>query len=548
MDDITILIGGEAGDGIRNAAMMVARLFTRYGYRTLVYDDYPSLIRGGHNFSLMRAAREKITANRQELDLIVALDQQTIDKHKNELSDRGMIVYDRSNVKEEAEGTGIPFKDIVKELEGRPIMRNSGALGAVAKVVGMEWQVVEDVCNKFIPKNPRLNIQIAQKAYETAEKAELQVEKLDQEMLPLLSGNEAVALGGVQAGLDAYYAYPMTPSSGILHALAANREKFKMLVVHPENEIGVMLMALGSAYAGARTMVASSGGGFSLMVEGLSLSGQSETPVTIVECQRAAPSTGVPTYTMQADLHFVLSAGQGEFARFVAAPGDVEEAYYYTGLAVNLAWKYQMGSIILSDKQLSEGNFSFDISQYQVEEQDAPIWDGNGSYRRYEETENGVSPLAFPGNEAAVVKATSYEHDPYGVTTEVADEVASMQEKRLRKREALEAEVKSLESVKSYGKDSDTVLVTWGSTKGACVEAAKKVGLKVVQPIILQPFPDLSEYVQGTEKVVTVEANATGQLASLMRANGVSVDHSILKYNARPFFVDELTERLRNEV
>jgi 2-oxoglutarate ferredoxin oxidoreductase subunit alpha len=301
-----------------------------------------------------------------------------------------------------------------------------------------------------------------------------------------------------------------------------------------------MLMALGSAYAGAKTMVASSGGGFALMVEGLSLAAQSEIPVTIVVSQRAGPSTGVPTYTMQSDLHFILNAGHGEFIRFVVAPGDAEEAYYYTALAINIAWKFQIPSFVLADKHLSESNYSFDYSLYEVEEEEPVLWDGKGEYLRYRNTESGVSPLAFPSD--AVVKVNSYAHDEYGITTEEAKKIAKMQEKRLKKRKSLAKYLSSIQQFKEYGKSSDTVVLTWGSTKGAVVEAAEILGLKVVQPIVMEPFPDLSEL--EDRRVITVEVNATAQLAKLLNFNGIKVDKSVLKYDGRPFFVDELVERL----
>jgi 2-oxoglutarate ferredoxin oxidoreductase subunit alpha len=548
MEDISILVGGKAGDGIRIAAIMVARLFSRYGYRGFVYDDYPSLIRGGHNFSLIRVSRKKVQANNVGVDLIVALDQQTIEKHASELNAGGVILFDSSKGEIETEGVGVPFQEIVKEMEGMSIMRNSAALGAIAKVAEIDWKVAEEVFYKFLPKKTDLNLKIARKAYDMASAGNLKVENLNQEMTPIISGNEAIGLGAVKAGMAVYYAYPMTPSTGILHFLAANRDRFNILVVHPENEIAVMLMALGSAYSGAKTMVGTAGGGFGLMVEGLSLSAQSEIPITIVVSQRAAPSTGVPTYSLQSDLYFVLNAGHGEFPRFLVAPGDAEEAYYYTGVAMNVAWKCQVASIVLSDKNLSEGNYSFDSSRYTVEEAQPILWDGKGDYLRYKDSENGVSPLAFPGNESATIKVTSYEHDQYGITTEESEKVAFMQQKRLQKTEAVKKEIENIEAVKSYGKDSDTVIFTWGSTKGACVEAADALGLKVLQPIIMEPFPDLSGFIKDARRIVTVETNATGQLARLLENNGIRVNQKVLKYNARPFFTDELIERLRKEV
>jgi 2-oxoglutarate ferredoxin oxidoreductase subunit alpha len=493
----------------------------------------------------VRASEKKIQANRGLVDLLVALDIKSVEKHAHEIVKGGLLVYDSSDKKMEkavedldVEPNGLPFSQIVKELNGKPIMRNSAAIGAISKIIGIDFEVVERVFRKFVPKETGLNIKIAKRSYELPTTS-MRVERLNQEVLPVLLGNEAIALGAIMAGLDVYYAYPMTPSTSILHYLAKIGKKLGILVVQPENEIAVMLMALGSAYAGKKTMVASSGGGFALMVEGLSLSGQAEIPMTIVVSQRAGPSTGVPTYTMQADLHFVLNAGHGEFPRFVVAPGDAEEAYYYTALAMNMAWKYQIPSFVLSDKHLSESLFSFEPKE--VEEEEPLLWDGEGEYKRYRITENGVSPLAFPGE--TIVKSNSYTHDEYGITTEEAEKVEMMQEKRQIKRKQLEEEVKKMEAVKVYG-EANEAIITWGSTKGVCVEAAEELGLMVIQPVVLEPFPDFKKY-ENLEKKIVVEVNSTGQLMRLLKNNGVEVDETILKYNARPFFLEELVERLK---
>jgi 2-oxoglutarate ferredoxin oxidoreductase subunit alpha len=449
MKEISILIGGKAGDGIKQAGHTLARLLNRIGYRIFFYDDYPSLIRGGHNFSIIRASKKKIEAHKEKVDLIVALNQDVVEKHKNRLNSGGMILYDSEKV--ETRGVGVDFMGIVKELEGVPIMRNTAALGALAKVLNIEWPVFESVMKDTIEKKVNLNIKIAQSAYNKVEKAWLSVPKLNQKILPLISGNEAIALGAVQAGLNMYIAYPMTPASAILHYLAEHEDDLGVVTIHPESEIGVALMALGAAYAGARTMVGTSGGGFALMVEALSLSGQGEFPIVFVMVQRPGPGTGVPTYTMQGDLSFVIHSGHGEFAKVVLAPGNTEEAFYLTGLAMNLAWKFQIPCFVLSDKHLSESIFSFEADLDEVKPEDPLLWDGQGEYKRYLDTQNGISPLAFPGNSAAIVKVTSYEHDEYGITTEESEQIVRMQQKRLRKIKTIENELSKHEQVKVYG-------------------------------------------------------------------------------------------------
>jgi 2-oxoglutarate ferredoxin oxidoreductase subunit alpha len=546
MEELSILIGGKAGDGIRQAGQTLARLLTRIGYRIFFYDDYPSLIRGGHNFSIIRASKKKSQAHKEKVDLIVALNQDAVEKHKHRLNPGGVILYDSKKV--EAQGVGVDFMGLVKELEGSPIMRNTAALGALAKMLNIEWEMLERVITDTMDKKVDLNLKIAQSAYHRVEKAWVSVPKLDQKMLPLVSGNEAIALGAVQGGLNMYIAYPMTPASAILHYLAEHEDDLGVVTIHPESEIGVVLMALGAAYAGARTMVGTSGGGFALMTEALSLSGQGEIPIVFVVSQRPGPGTGVPTYTMQGDLSFVIHSGHGEFAKVVLAPGDAEEAFYLTGLAMNLAWKFQTPCFVLSDKHLSESIFSFDADPDKIKPEDPLLWEGQGEYKRYLDTQNGISPLAFPGNPGAMVKATSYEHDEYGITTEDSEQIVRMQRKRLRKKKTLEDELSRCEQVKVYGNlESKTVLLCWGSTKGACIEVAEELGLKVVQPLVLEPLPiePLKKALSGADKIIDIEVNTTGQLAKHVSAYGICIDDMILRFDARPFTVDSLLEKVK---
>lgn len=546
MKEISILIGGKAGDGIRQAGHLIARLLNRIGYRIFFYDDYPSLIRGGHNFSIIRASEKPVSAHKDAVDVIVALNQDAVEKHKHRLKTGGIILYDSD--KSDAEGLGIQFMDIVKTMDGKPIMRNTAAIGALAGILNIEWSVLDSVIRVAIEKDVDVNLKIAQHSYNLVEKPIKPIQKLDQKALPILSGNEAIALGAVKAGLNMYIAYPMTPASAILHYLAAHENELGVVTVHPESEIGVALMALGAAFAGARTMVGTSGGGFALMTEALSMAGQAELPMVIVECQRPGPGTGVPTYSMQGDLSFVVHAGHGDVFRVVLAPGDVEEAFYLTGLAMNLAWKYQIPAFVLSDKHLSESMFSFETDLDRVKPGNPVLWGNQGEYKRYMDTQQGISPLAFPGNPAAIVKATSYEHDENGITTEESEKIARMQEKRLRKRKSLEEELEKYEGVNVYGNyDSKTALLCWGSTKGACIEVAEELGLKVVQPMVLEPVPvkALKKALSGVDKIIDVEVNATGQLAKLLAGHGLCIDDMILRFDARPFTVDVLLDNVK---
>ena len=556
--DYSILIGGEAGEGSRKAGLLIAKLLNRFGYRIFIYDDYQSLIRGGHNFSKIRASDKKILSHRKKIDFLLALNKDTIEKHKNDLDQGGMLIYNSDKINPHTndigvgvkeKGIGIPIEKITKEEGGIPIMKNAALLAGFAKIIGINWKVVEEVFKKELTKKTELNLKIAERAYKETKNL-ININRLNQEPLPLLTGNEAISLGAVKAGLDLYIAYPMTPASSILHYLAAHKEEFNIAVTQFENEISVINSAIGAAYAGARSMVGTSGGGFALMTEALSLAAQSETPILIVESQRAAPATGVPTYTAQADLFFTIGAGHGDLVRFVIAPGDADEALYWAGTALNLSWKYQTPSILLVDKEISESTFSLNKTIVDKVNYEKPlIWNGKGEYKRYKDTKDGVSPLSFPGQKDVISKGTSYEHDEFGITVEEDEKIIEkMQNKRLRKFKKMQEEVDKFEAVKVYGnQDSKKAIVVWGSTKGPAKEAAEKLGIKMVQPIIIEPFPEkqMKEALEGVEKLISIETNASGQMEKVLRCFGIKVDNKILKYTGRPFLPEEIEEKLK---
>jgi len=311
-------------------------------------------------------------------------------------------------------------------------------------------------------------------------------------------------------------------------------------------------MALGCAYAGKRSAVGTSGGGFCLMTEGLSLAGMAELPLVLVVSQRPGPSTGLPTYTGQSDLQFILHAGQGEYPRLIVAPGDAQESVFWSAVAINVAWKYQVPAFILADKTLSEGTYSVESAAIpEVRKGDSSLWSGTGQYLRYADTPSGISPLAFPGMTDAVIKVNSYAHDESGITVEDADHVVQMTKKRLRKNEGLIVEMQNYPGVTVSGNpDASTALLCWGSTKGVCNEVAAILGLRVIQPIVLSPFPlvQLQHAVRGVERLIAVEENATGQLAALAGQHGIMPDEKILRYDGRPFSPDYLMEKISEMV
>ena len=488
MKDVSVLIGGKAGDGINSAGALVAQLLNHIGYHIYLYFDYPSLIRGGIILPSY-AVQNRISgpAGKPLIFCWRSTGRRWSSTRTGVPADTA-IIFNADQVK--SAGQGIPVKAILAGENAPAIMGNSAIIGGFAKAAGIEWNIVEDVFRSHIPKGVDLNLKVAKKAYDQLETVH-PISKGTNPPYPLLTGNEAIGLGMVNGGLDVYVSYPMTPSSSLLHFLAEHQEKFGITVVHPESEIAVILMALGFAYPGKRSAVGTSGGGFCLMTEGLSLAGMAELPITLLVSQRTGPSTGLPTYTGQSDLHFVLHAGQGEYPRLIVAPGDAAEALYWSEVAMNMAWKFQIPAFILSDKTLSEGTYSVDPAAIpEVLSGDSPRWTGTAPYLRYADAPDGVSPLAFPGMKDAVIKVNSYAHDEAGITIEDAPMVGQMAKKRLRKGEMLAKEMQEYPGVMyPVSRMPPLHCFCWGSTKGVCNEIAALLGLRVIRPVILSPFP-----------------------------------------------------------
>ena len=545
VNEVSVLIGGKAGDGINNAGAMVAQLLNNMGYRIYQYFDYPSLIRGGHNFAIIRSSEEYIGTHRNRVDFVLALNREAIDRHREKYSPETVIIFNADQVK--IPGNGVPVKEILAAVQAPEIMGNSAMIGAFAKAAGIGWETVETVFRAHMPKGIDKNLMVARRAYDGID----QIRPIPRGKNPpysLLTGNEAIGLGMVKGGLDAYISYPMTPSSSLLHFLADQKTQLGITVIHPENEIAVMIMALGFAYAGKRSAIGTSGGGFCLMTEGLSFAGMAELPVVLVVSQRTGPSTGLPTYSGQTELHFVLNAGQGEYPRLIVAPGDAQEALYWSAVATEMAWKFQVPAFILADKTLSEGTYSVDGEAVPVIPRTGSLsWDGAGDYRRYADTPSGVSPLAFPGRAGAVVKTDSYAHDEAGITTEESGIVEQMTKKRLRKGEGLAREMEGYPGVVVSGDpDASCALLCWGSTKCACDEVGAGMGIRVIRPVVMWPFPGagMKRALDGVTNLIDIEENATAQLAQLAGRFGIAVTRKILRFDGRPFTPDDLRSRL----
>ncbi len=547
--DFTIVIGGRAGDGIRQTGNLIARTLNQRGYHIFVNEDYPSLIRGGHNFSIIRCSTNPVQAIKENIDILIAMDEKTIQKHKN-LNKNSVIIFDSSDETKQ-KGIGIKMKEYVSEKNYKPIMRNTVAYGTLCKILGIDLKLAKKMIEKIIGRHVKENIELVEYGYNQTKESFTKLDIIKKEKTAIITGNEAIALGAVKAGLENYYAYPMTPATSVLHYLAENQDKFGLEVYQPESELATVNMAIGSAFAGKRSMVGTADGGFALMTEALSLTGISETPLLFFVSQRAGPATGVPTYTSQGSLLFTVFAGAGDFQKIVVCPGDAEDSFEYTGKVLNLVWKYQIPGIVLADKELSENTYEFNLEILKTVKKDEIKLSTEKNYARYKFTDTGISPLLFPGKKDAVVRGTSYEHDEHGITTEDLRIVQKMQDKRAKKTESLINELKKTKTANIFGdKKSKTAIICFGSTKGICKEVGENLKLKVIQPIFIEPFPiwEIEKELKGIEKIIVVELNMTGQLSKILTQNEIKINKKILKYNSRPFVYEELHKLIKDVI
>ncbi len=575
-DNITWTIGGEAGFGIMSAGTVLARTFTRAGYHIFAVNDYPSLIRGGHNVVTVRIGSTPFHGITRELHVLVALNAETVEKHRDALVDGGYVLFDPADRDwKESDFTRpvtllpVPLKKIISELHADTVMRNTILLGASVAVLGAPFEalfsVIKDQFGKKGQEVVSQNEKIARAGYDHIKSAfpnatdmSLSPGMITEKQL-VINGSEAVGLGAVRAGLKFAAIYPMTPINALITFLADHAKDLGIVYKQPEDEIAGINMAIGASVAGVRSMVATSGGGFALQVEGLSLAGMIEVPLVIDMGMRVGPATGMPTYTEQGELLFIIRAGHGEFARIVLAPGDAREAYALTAEAFNLADRYQVPVFVLTDKYLNESQWCLRLtdvsSPYTVDRGKLILEDTGlepGQFRRYDTSPaDGVSPRTVPGVKHGQYYANSYEHDPVGHVTDDADKRVAMVDKRMRK---LKAITDAAMPPERYGsEDADLVFVTWGTTMGAvhsAVDLLSHEGKKAAAVSFpwVYPFPAESakKMLARAKRIVDVEQNATAQLAYLIHAEtGISIPEKLLKYDGRPWLPGEILERVK---
>ncbi len=546
-DVFTFLVGGKAGEGVKKAGSVAAHIFSSMGQRVFQMDDYMSLIRGGHNFSVVSTSSRWITSQYMKANLVVNFDKRSCETHINDVADGGIIIYN-SDEQEDVDGVGIPFSSEAEKYPMKNLMYGVGAVAILASAIGFKKEQMNQSIKNQYPRGIEENIKFANTVYDMVKggcQDKFLLSRGEKER-PIITGNEAISLGAIAGGLDTYFGYPMTPASSILHFLAKQADNFGLAVVHAESELAVINMAIGSTFTGARSMVGTSGGGFALMTEGISLAGITETPILIVLSQRPGPATGVPTYTEQADLSFALSAGHGDFLRIVASPGTIEEAYYLTAEMLDLVWKFQTPGILLTEKHLSECGMTIDIDVDKAKWAKPKMHQGE-NYKRYRDAEDGISPMLFPPSKE-VIKWNSYEHDEFGVTTENAEMIAKIHDKRNKKLKALEEYLKSQYTVNIIRGEMTTNLFAYGSTYMSVLEALRygRLNPTIVQPIYLNPLPiwELEEF--KNQDNVVIEQSSTGQFAALLKEKaGLKIRSAIKKYDGRPFDPIELSKEIK---
>lgn len=567
-EEVSIVLSGEAGQGIQTIESLLTYILKREGYYVFATKEYMSRIRGGSNSTEIRVSSRPVNSFVEKIDILIPLSKNSVTHLGKRVSDNTFIVADNESLKLEMDNLiDVPLLKIANDL-GNPIFANVVAVGVVLGLFGIRIKTIEDyLIETFGRKGKEIvegNIQAASKGYQIGKelrdkgKIVIDIETNDQlkEDL-LLSGTDAVALGALAGGCDSVFAYPMTPGTGVLTAMANFSKDFDIVVEQAEDEIAAINMALGSWYAGGRAMVTTSDGGFALMEEGVSLAGMIESPVVIHLGQRPAPATGLPTRTAQEALNLVIHAGHGEFPRIVYAPGTLEQAFYLTQKAFNMADKYQVPVFILTDQFFVDSYSNvkkFDLSDIKIEKH---FVETDEDYKRYDLSKavKGVSPRGIPNFGKGLIVVDSDEHDEYGHITENLEIRVKMVDKRLKKFEAINDEIISPELVGD--EDYEYLIVCWGSNYHVVKEVIESIKDKKIAMLhFSQVFPldkDAVKYLENAKKVIDVENNATGQFARLFKAEtGVSIDSKILKYNGMPFSVEELkikiTEKIEGEL
>ncbi|MDE3838594.1 2-oxoacid:acceptor oxidoreductase subunit alpha [Bacillus methanolicus] len=561
-------VGGQQGEGIESTGEIFSIALNRLGYYLYGYRHFSSRIKGGHTNNKIRVSTTQVRSISDDLDILVAFDQETIDVNYKELHDDGIIIADAKFNPKQPDDTkavlyAVPFTDIATEL-GTSLMKNMVAIGATSAILDLDITVFEEVVQEIFGRKGQ---QVVEKNMEAIRAGfdfmkqklgsiqKMQLEKADGKKRMFMIGNDAIALGALAGGCRFMAAYPITPASEIMEYLIKKLPALGGTVIQTEDEIAAVTMAIGANYGGVRAITASAGPGLSLKMEAIGLSGITETPLVIIDTQRGGPSTGLPTKQEQSDLMAVIYGTHGEIPKIVIAPSTVEEAFYDTAEALNLAEEYQCPVIVLSDLQLSLGKQTvepLDIDKVEIRRgklitEELPEIENKGYFKRYEVTEDGISPRVIPGMKNGIHHVTGVEHDETGKPSEAAENRIVQMSKRLRKIENIKFKTPVYKNAPH--EEADLLIVGFISTRGAIEEAMvrlEKDGIKTNHAHIrlIHPFPtdEMMPLVKSAKKIVVVENNATGQLANILKMN---VGHAekitkLLKYDGNPFLPHEI--------
>lgn len=567
-------VGGQQGEGIESTGEIFSMAMNRLGYFLYGYRHFSSRIKGGHTNNKITVRATEVRAITDDLDILVAFDQETIDVNYHELTDKGIILADAKFNPAQPEDCkaplfAVPFTEIATEL-GTSLMKNMVAIGATASLLNLEDEVFQSVVNEIFGRKGEVvvqkNMEAIAKGHEIMNEllgervGDWEVVKADGKHRMFMIGNDAVALGALAAGVRFMAAYPITPASEIMEYLIDKLPEVGGAVIQTEDEIAAATMAIGANYGGVRSFTASAGPGLSLMMEAIGLSGMTEQPLVIVDTQRGGPSTGLPTKQEQSDLMAMLYGTHGEIPKVVIAPSTAEEAFYDTIQAFNIAEELQLPVIILTDLQLALGKQTvepFDYNKVEirrgklVDSVEAPEVD-KAYFKRYETTTDGVSPRVIPGVEHGIHHVTGVEHDETGKPSEAPSNRAAQMEKRFRKLDAIN--FKEPIYARTEHEDADVLVVGFNSTRGAIDEALERLnnqGMKVnhAQVRLIHPFPvdEMQALMAKANKVVVVENNYTGQLANIMKMNvgGHNKITTINKYDGTPFLPGEIETKVK---
>lgn len=562
-------VGGQQGEGIESTGEIFAIALNRLGYYLYGYRHFSSRIKGGHTNNKIRVSTTQVRSISDDLDILVAFDQETIDVNYKELHANGVIMADAKFGPKKPEDTeaalyAVPFTEIATEL-GTSLMKNMVAIGATSAVLDLEIQVFEEVVQEIFGRKGQQvvdkNMEAIKAGYEymkeqLGSKTEtMQLEKADGQKRLFMIGNDAIALGALAGGCRFMAAYPITPASEIMEYLIKKLPAVGGTVIQTEDEIAAVTMAIGANYGGVRTITASAGPGLSLKMEAIGLSGITETPLVIVDTQRGGPSTGLPTKQEQSDLMAMIYGTHGEIPKIVMAPSTVQEAFYDTAEAFNLAEEYQCPVIILTDLQLSLGKQTVEPLDYgkveirrgKLQTGELPELENKGYFKRFEVTEDGVSPRVIPGMKNGIHHVTGVEHEETGKPSESAANRIAQMDKRFRKISNLKFNTPVHKNAPH--EEADLLIVGFNSTRGAIEEAIGRLeqdGVKVnhAQIRLIHPFPvdELLPLVKSAKKIAVIENNATGQLANILKMNVGHAEkvNKVLKYDGNPFLPHEI--------